>query len=59
MDRFDPKTYQQTSLTKELSMDITLIAWVFLVAAIGYGLFDWKKKQSGLVAEQKTSDEEE
>jgi hypothetical protein len=59
MDRFDPKTYQQTSLTKELSMDITLIAWVFLVAAIGYGLFYCKKKQSGLVAEQKTSDEEE
>ena len=40
-------------------MDITLIAWVYLVAAIGYGLFDWQKKQSGLDAEQQISDEEE
>ena len=40
-------------------MDITIIAWVFLLVAIGYGLFDWEKKQSGLGAEQQTSDEEE
>jgi len=40
-------------------MDISLIAWIFLFAAIGYGLFDWINKQSMLGAEQQTSDEEE
>ncbi len=40
-------------------MDITIIAWIFLILAIGYSLFDWGKKQSGLGAGQQTSDEEE
>tara|TARA_Y100000780_G_C13434815_1_gene320966 strand:- start:217 stop:342 length:126 start_codon:yes stop_codon:yes gene_type:complete len=41
-------------------MDMTIVAWIFLLGAIGYGIYDWTNNQSSNQdKEDIISDEEE
>ncbi|SVB52652.1 uncharacterized protein METZ01_LOCUS205506 [marine metagenome] len=41
-------------------MDMSIIAWIFLLGAIGYGIYSWTSDQSSIQnSEEILSDEEE